>query len=119
LRFSGPDLVDGAIGDTPQWLELPPSCSHSLRFSTWFKWEPKTGLPSGSACQSIWAIGDTGSDTHSTGIWIHPPSRSLYVYGVSTAAAIAVPGEWTHVAVTFDGKTAALYVLHSAHRHRQ
>jgi hypothetical protein len=32
------------------------------------------------------------------------------VYGVSTAAAIAVPGEWTHVAVTFDGKTAALYV---------
>lgn len=108
LRFSGIDVLDNVV---PQWLELPRNPGAALTFATWFKWEPTTGYRSSGLNESIWAIGDTQSDTHSTGIWIsNAATRSLYAYGTNGPAALAVPGEWMHVAFTSDGKVSKLYV---------
>jgi hypothetical protein len=105
LRFSGLDVLDNVL---PQWLELPKHPGPAVSFATWFKWEPTTGYQSSGGNESIWAIGDTQSDTNSTGIWI---SKSfLFAYGTNEPAAIAVPGTWMHVAFTSDGKVSKLYV---------
>ncbi len=108
LRFSGIDVLDNVV---PQWLALPRNPGPALTFATWFKWEPTTGYRSSGLNESIWSIGDTQSDTNSTGIWIsNATSRSLFAYGTSGTPAIAVPGEWMHVAFTSDGKVSKLYV---------
>lgn len=108
LRFAGLDVLDNVA---PQWLELPRNPGPALTFATWFKWEPTTGFRSSGLNESIWAIGDTQSDTNSTGIWIsNAATRSLYAYGTNGPAATAVPGQWMHVAFTSDGKVSKLYV---------
>jgi len=107
LRFSGIDVLDNAV---PQWLELPVNPGPALTFAAWFKWEPTTGYRSSGGNESIWAIGDTQTDTHSTGIWISGPTRSLFAYGTGEPAATAVPGQWMHVAFTSDGNVSRLYV---------
>lgn len=108
LKFSGLDVLDGAV---PQWLELPRNIGTALTFATWFRWEPTTGYRGSGLGESIWAIGNTQSDTSSTGIWIsNSSSRSLYAYGTNGPAATAVPGTWMHVAFASDGRVSKLYV---------
>ena len=113
-----PKWVEGKIGGalefaaSGQSLETPHSDSlvpdDAITIALWVNWSGEN-LPNHMIEKFTWQVGGYlyKMENNETNLWLYDEAGGAHMY---RARPIPVPGEWTHLAVTFDGENQKGYV---------